>query len=176
MILWYMSVEKYFSLTPGITTEAKSATISECILEAGSTQIQWADAVAESIVLEEKDAHRDLQELGESEEAFEQAVLRFFKKCGMPEVTGDDQKRYTQHALKKCPTLEPRAMITWLESINRYIQYIPMTAGHDEDRAGDWLRGTTPFIEKELMAILIRMIQRKWSTLETELKKIYDVS
>ena len=54
MILWYMSVEKYFSLTPGITTEAKFATISECISEAGSTQIQWADAVAESIVFEEK--------------------------------------------------------------------------------------------------------------------------
>ena len=54
-------------------------------------------------------------------------------------------------------------MITRLKSINRYIKYILMTVKHDEDRSGDWLRGTTPFIEKELVAILIRMIPRKWS-------------
>ena len=59
--------------------------------------------MAEAMALEKNDSKGDLQELRETKGFFEQAVFRFFKKCRMPEVTGEDQKRYTSHVLKKFP-------------------------------------------------------------------------
>ena len=163
MILWYMSVEKYFSLTPNLDTANKFTTVDDCLAEGWSAQNLWADATAEAIGLQERDEDGDLQEIGHTEDAFDQAVLRFFKKCGMPEITGEDQKRYMQHCIKKCAELEPSQMITRLESINRYIRHIPCKAEYDDTRCTNWIRGSMAFTERELVAIITCMILRKWS-------------
>ena len=53
--------------------------------------------------MEERDKDDNLVELGEkSEEAFDQAILRFFRNW-LHEESGDELKRYMQFYLRKHP-------------------------------------------------------------------------
>ena len=60
--------------------EEKFFLILKCLSEAGSIQELWAEAKTKAILLEEINSDGVLVELGEtSEEAFDQAILRFFR-------------------------------------------------------------------------------------------------
>ena len=131
-------------MKPTITTEEKFFLIPKCLSEAGSIQELWAQAKTEAILLEERNSDDVLVELGEkSEEAFDQAILRFFRNW-LHEESGDELKRYMQFYLRKHPKLLPRDLISRLEALNKYIMYIP--AGiQEEGPEGNWLTGARSF-------------------------------
>ena len=80
LLKWWLLVLKLIAMKPAITTEEKFFLIPKCLLEVVSIQELWAQAKIEAILLEERNLDGVLVELGEkSKEAFDQAILRFFR-------------------------------------------------------------------------------------------------
>ena len=94
------------------------------------------------------------------EDAFEQAILQFFRNW-LHKEAGDELKRYLQFYLCKHPKLLPRDFISRLEALNKYMMYI-LAYVKEENRLGDWLIGTSMFTQKELVNIVNFVIPKAW--------------
>ena len=95
LLKWWLSVLKLMAMKPTMTAAEKFLLIPKCLSESGSIQELWGTAKTEAILLEER-ATNDAPyvELGDkSEDAFEQAILRFFRNW-LHEEAGDELKRY----------------------------------------------------------------------------------
>ena len=68
-------------MKPAMTAEEKFLLIPKCLSESGSIQELWGQARTEAILLEERPTNDNpYVELGDkSEDAFEQAILQFFR-------------------------------------------------------------------------------------------------
>ena len=97
LLLWWLSVLKYIALKPADSPDLKFALTPKCLSEGRIIQSDWMTAKAEATALKTVTARGVETEIGESEEGFEQTVLRFFKTY-LPEGTGEDQLA-TLHAV-----------------------------------------------------------------------------
>ena len=122
LLKWYLTVQKYFAMKPANTASEKFEIIPKCLSEAGSIQNMWATTVDEAIGLEEEDSLGVITTIGEdSDDVFNQAILRFFRNW-MTEETGEELRRYLRFYLRKPPSLHPRDVISRMEALNRYFE------------------------------------------------------
>ena len=133
-----------------MTVGEKFKTVSLCLSAAGSLQNQWADCEQEASGLTVITEDGNEEELAEdSEERFEQAMLRFFQAKGFDRGAGGETKRYMQNCMRKPYLLKPRDMFSRLKVMNKYFQYMPQKWVDDSVGEG-WLIGVTPLTEAEL--------------------------